>query len=377
MRSALRRWWSLERAPDNPGRVWWDTWLVGAAVLAVLLEGLLRPDMPWRAVGVVVGVVYAVALLWRRTHPFATAALVFGTVGIFNVLTLIDSDWTWEVFSVVFVLVFPYALFRWGSGRETIYGLALIVVTYVLAIPQSQDLGEGIGGGIVLALPVVIGAEVRALTTRRSRQVEQARLVERGQIARELHDTVAHHVSAIAIQAQAGRELAKTDPTAALETLSVIEGEASKTLQEMRAMVGALRDGDEPELAPARGIADLGNLAAGAGDTPPVQVEVDADLDGLPPAVDAAVYRLAQESITNAVRHARAATAVRVRVTEEGSSVRLTVEDDGEPRSSATDTGYGLIGMQERAKLLGGSFDAGPMPGRGWRVTAVLPKAVE
>ena len=375
VRSALKSWWNLPRAPGNPGVLWWDRWLVGTAVVAVVLEGIFRPDMPMRPVGVVVGLILAVALLWRRTHPMQTTILVFGLVSLFNVLTLINADWTWEVFSVFFVLVFPYTLMRWGSGREGMLGLAVVWLTYMLGIPEAEGLGDIIGGAVVLALPAVIGAEVRALNTRRKRQTEQIRLMERSQLARELHDTVAHHVSAIAVQAQAGRELAKTDTEAAVDTLSVIEAEASKTLQEMRAMVGALRDGDEPELTPGRGVADLESLAESAGDSPLVRVDVVGDLADLLPTVDAAVYRLAQESITNAIRHARAATQIAVQVAEVGPAVRLVVEDDGEPSTVRADSGYGLVGMEERAKLLGGTFSAGPKPGRGWQVTAVLPKS--
>lgn len=375
VRSALKSWWNLPRAPDNPGILWWDRWLVGIAVVAVIIEGFFRSDMPWRPVGVVVGIIFAVALLWRRTHPALTTILVFGVVSLFNVLTLLNADWAWEIFSVVFVLLFPYTLIRWGSGREGMAGLAAVWVTYLLTIPDAEGLDEILGGAVVLALPAIIGAEVRARNTRRRRQIEQVKLMERSQLARELHDTVAHHVSAIAVQAQAGRELAKSNAVAAVETLAVIENEASKTLQEMRAMVGALRDGDDPELTPSRGVADLENLAANAGDSPPVHVDVEGNLDDLPPAVDSAIYRLAQESITNAIRHARAATQVSVHVSGDGPSLRLVVEDDGEPSLARSDSGYGLVGMEERAKLLGGSFSAGPIPGRGWRVTAVIPKS--
>lgn len=374
VRSALTNWWDLPRAPDNPGKVWWDRWLVGVAVLAIILEGIFRPDMPWRPVGVVVSIVFAVALLWRRTHPLPTTIVTFGLVSLFNVLTLINADWRWEVFSVVFVLVFPYTLMRWGSGREQMLGLAFIWLTYLLTIPATEALDEIIGGVVVLAIPAIIGAELRAMSTRRTRRIEQVRLRERGQLARELHDTVAHHVSAIAIQAQAGREMAKTDTESAIQTLAVIEAEASTTLQEMRTMVGALRDDDEPELTPARGVADLESLAASAGGSPPVRVDVVGDLSDLPPAVGSAVYRLAQESITNAVRHARDATHIDVHVTEVDSEVQLVVEDNGEFSPAKSDSGYGLIGMEERVKLLGGTFSAGPKTGGGWRVTAAFPR---
>jgi signal transduction histidine kinase len=200
-------------------------------------------------------------------------------------------------------------------------------------------------------------------------------LQERAELARELHDTVAHHVSAIAIRAQAGRTLSGTDPKAALEALQVIEEEASKTLAEMRVMVGALRRGEEPELGPVPGIADIERLARDTGEGPELSVSISGDLDGIARAVDAAIYRLAQESITNALRHARHATNIEVAITGDGKWARLTVNDDGESRHTGIpEPGFGLIGMGERVKLLGGSLETGPGPVRGWVVSAVLPK---
>ena len=165
-------------------------------------------------------------------------------------------------------------------------------------------------GGVVLLFPAVLGASVRYRSGSRLREIDQVRLREREQLARGLHDTVAHHVSAIAIQAQAGRTLAASEPSAAVNALEIIEEAASRTLTEMRDLVGALRRADEiPDLEPQRGLADLERLALGTGQGPRVDVELSGDLDGLRPMVEAAIYRLVQESITNAVRHARTATA--------------------------------------------------------------------
>jgi len=141
-------------------------------------------------------------------------------------------------------------------------------------------------------------------------------------------------------------------------------------------MVGALREGEEPDLAPQRGVADIERLAGTAGDSPRVDVELSGDLDDLRPSVGAAIYRLAQESITNAVRHARHATRIKVCVTGDDDSVRLTVADDGDAGSTGrSSSGYGLVGMTERATLLGGTLEAGPGTERGWTVDAVLPRA--
>ena len=134
-------------------------------------------------------------------------------------------------------------------------------------------------------------------------------------------------------------------------------------------MVRVLREDDDAEYSPQRGVADLPGLAR-ADATPTVEVSLDEGLE-LPTPVDAALYRLAQESLTNALRHARTATRVAIEVRREGDVVRLRVSDDGKPGPS-TEPGFGLLGMAERAQLLGGTLTAGPGPD-GWVVEAVLP----
>ena len=142
------------------------------------------------------------------------------------------------------------------------------------------------------------------------RDIEQAKLRQRNELARELHDTVGHHVSAIAIQAQAGRALAASDPDRALATLETIEEAAARTLEEMRAMVGVLRDGTEPDFAPQPGVAAIEQLARSDGGWPRVDVQLPGDPVDVNASVGAALYRIAQEAVTNAVRHARNATQV-------------------------------------------------------------------
>jgi len=267
--------------------------------------------------------------------------------------------------------VFPYALLRWGSGRDATIGMAIVLGGHVATEIIASGGAESLIGVPFLLLLAALGATVRYRTGERVREADQVKLREREQLARELHDTVAHHVSAIAIQAQAGRTLAASRPEAAVEALEVIEEAASRTLEELRTMVGALRQ--EADLAPQRGVGDIHRLA-GAGGGPRVDVELVGDLEDVRPLVGAAIYRIAQESITNAVRHARHATRIDVRVAGERDSVRLTVRDDGAAGASAG-PGYGVVGMTERAALLGGTLEAGPSADGGWTVTAVLPRA--
>lgn len=365
-------------SPPPPARVGRDWVLLGAVVVAALLEGVLRDDLPLRVPSTLLCVGLAPTLLWRRTHPLVMVAVAFGTSAVVDVALLLADAPTIEMVSLIYFLVLPYALFRWGSGREVVLGVAIILVPATMALLVNwTGLGDAIGGVAVLLSSMALGYAVRTEHGARERRFAQAKADERAQLARELHDTVAHHVSAIAIQAQAGRALAATSPEASIDALAVIEGEASRTLAEMRAMVRMLRNQEPADFAPQPGLADLERLAGGSPAGPRVGVTLSGDLDGLPTAVDVAVVRIAREAVTNALRHARNATQVDVRVHGNGATVRLTVSDDGDPVvRPAAGAGYGLTGMVERATLLGGQCTAGPGPDGGWSVTATLPREV-
>ncbi|MET9269540.1 sensor histidine kinase [Kribbella sp. NPDC003557] len=374
LRNAVRSLLAEPRAPEPPRRVWRDWVLVGGLLLAVVLEGVFREDVVWRPAAIVIAVVVACALLWRRTRPLTVVAAVFGVLIVINLVTLATGNATFGLYSMICVVLLPYSLARWGSGREILIGLVFIVVALVLGIASDfTGYAEAAFGSMFLLFPATLGLAVRYRWTARNRELGQVRLRERELLARELHDTVAHHVSAIVIRAQAGRAVAATRPEAAVDALAVIEAEGTRTLAEMRAMVGVLRDDGTAALVPQPGVGDLERLARSVGDRPRVEVEMSGDLGDLGPAVGAAIYRIAQESITNAVRHARQATRIDVRLTSYDDSVRLTVRDDGEA-TSRNPGGYGLVGMAERATLLGGTLAAGPDPDRGWSVDVVLPR---
>jgi signal transduction histidine kinase len=375
--TALRSLWAEPRAADTPERVWRDWVLVGALMVTALLEGALREDVTWRPVVTIVAVGLAPVLLWRRTHPLVCVVVGFGTGMALGLASLLGGVPSVGLDTMIYVLVLVYALVRWGSGREIVIGLTVVLVAAVFAIATDYTgPAEVIGGFAVLAAAAAGGAAFRYRAESRRRAVDQIRSQERVGLARELHDTVAHHVSAIAVQAQAGRTMAGKRPEAALEALSVIEGEASRTLAEMRAMVRVLRDGAPAEYAPQPGVADLVSLAR-RDPVPVVDVELAGDLAGLRLQVDAAVYRLAQEALTNALRHARNASRVEIRVVEGAGRLRLRVTDDGQidPVRPATH-GFGLLGMTERVQLLGGTLRAGPAPGGGWAVDAELPTEI-
>jgi len=375
VRNAVRSLLAEPRAQEPPTRVWRDWLLVAALLTAVLLEGVLRDDLVWKPVALALGVAVVCSLLWRRTHPLAVVAAVFGALIVLDIATLIRGDGPIGLYSLICVVVLPYALVRWGSGREIVIGLAIILVALVLGnVSDFTGYVEAFVGSVFLLFPATLGAAVRSWSTARMRELDQVRLRERELLARELHDTVAHHVSAMVIRAQAGRVVSAADPQAAMDALAVIEAEGTRTLAEMRTMVGVLRDDRTAALVPQPGVADLERLARSVGDRPRVEVKMSGDVEDLGPAVGAAIYRIAQESITNAVRHARNATRIDVGVTLDGDAVHLTVRDDGETTSAPRNPlGYGLVGMTERATLLGGSFAAGPGAARGWTVDVVLP----
>jgi signal transduction histidine kinase len=336
----MRSLWGEPRPPDAPGRSGRDWTVAGVFAALAILEGLLRPG---HLVAAGVALVLTPTLLWRRRQPLPMVALAVAG------LALARHE---PGFSLAYLLLLPYSLIRWGSGREIVIGSVLILPIAAWFHPA------------VIVAAGLLGLAMRYRAREQARKLDQARLRERERIARDLHDTVAHHVSAMAIRAASAR------PETAAGALLQIEAEAARALTEMRAVVRVLRDEDTDR--PYLG--ELARLAAPVHDGPPVDLAIDGNLDNLAPAVGVALYRLAQEAVTNARRHARHATRIEIRVAADDTSIHLRVTDDGDVRGGDRE-GLGLSGMRERAVLLGGVCTAGPNPDRGWSVTATLPRA--
>lgn len=360
--------------PD--GRV---LWAVTAALAA--LEGLLRDGLAHRWFSVALIAALAGTLTWRRRHPLRGCVVVAAV----NLTALVATSGSApDLYASAVLLVLPASLARWGSGRDALVGAVVLLGSGVAAsLVQGKSLPEVGGGLAVLSTALAVGTTGRYRQRARAREHEQVAAAERERIARDLHDTVAHHVSAIAVRAQAG--LAVGGEAAATDALRLIEVEARRTLTEMRDVVRALRDGDAPTEPPATLAGLLRELSAQPVASPPrVTVTADGELDAVPAPVQAAAARIVQEAVTNARRHARDAGEVTVAVLHEAAGGRsetparllIDVRDDGRPAPlpGPDHPGHGLRGMAERARLLGGELTAGPDgEDGGWRVRALLP----
>jgi signal transduction histidine kinase len=226
----------------------------------------------------------------------------------------------------------------------------------------------------------------------RTAELEQAReelarravTKERLRLARELHDVVAHAMSVIAVQSGVGAHVAATQPKEARRSLAAIEATSRAALEELRRLLGVLRQEDEPQgdLAPVPGLADLDSLLAEVSKAGlAVKLQVNGTRPSVPAGVDLSAYRIVQEALTNVVKHAGPARA-QVVVGYRDQEVTVEVTDDGRGAvTSVSDgrvgSGHGLIGMRERVQAFGGDLQTGPRPGGGFRVAARLPLAAE
>lgn len=379
---ALRAVWDEPRVPAPLSRPWWDVALVAALVPTALVEGIVREDVPWPPYSIVLTMVCVIAVLWRTQYPLGMLLLAFGAQTLAEVGPAVAGLNDGALYTTAVVLLLPYSLARWDSGRHVTVGVVVLIAGHVLReLLYGSPATDIVVGAGFLGFPVVLGAAVRFGVSTHQRGAEQMKLRERERLARELHDTVAHHVSGIVIQAKAGQAVAATDPQRALGVLGVIEKEAVRVLTEMRALVGVLRDGAEVERVPVYGIADLQRLVDDTADGPRVQLMVSGDVENLGASVGAAVYRVVQESVTNARWHAHGATRLEVRVRTDDDVVHVDIVDDGEAgrghrRSSARGqgSGLGIMGMRERVELLGGQLRAGPLRDDGWAVSATIPR---
>ena len=373
----LETLWHERRIPNAPGPLPRDWALVGVVILISIVDGILAQGIIWRPTTTVLSAALALTLPWRRVYPVRMSAIAIGAIVIVQVTAYVRGlDWNGLDSNVLFFLLLPYSLFRWGSGREAVTAVTLILVPFMTTISvDMHSWTEYLGAVLFFLCPAALGASVRYRDSAQRRINEQLRIQERERLARELHDTVAHHVSAIAVQAQAGQALAATQPEAPLKVLAVIEDAASRTLTEMRHIVHTLRDDDAEAIQPpSRTLSDLKRLGQNEAYPLHIKVSLTGHLDDLDAVLESTSFRLTQEAITNAVRHASNASSVDVEITGESKQVRLRIADDGDFVAPQAPTGFGLRGMAERVALLGGTLQAGPGKSKGWVVEATLPK---
>lgn len=381
LRAALRAIWDEPQVPPPERTPWWDVAIAAVLVVASVVEAIALA-VPWPVWHVALATVVATIVIWRSRRPLAVLVVAFSAQTLAGVVPALLGEPYAVLNTTAVLLLLAYSLGRWASGRAVAAGVIVLMAGHFGREPlYGSSATQNVIGAAALLLPVALGAMVRFWTVSRTRALDQARMRERADLARELHDTVAHHVAAIVVQAQAGQAIAAADPERAVGVLTTVERAATEALGEMRAMVGVLRDGRAAELAPPAVLTDLRALAAPPADTadgspgaPRVRVEVPARPE-VPAAIAQTMLRVAQESVANARWHAVGATVVDVAVTVGGGLVRLDVVDDGAPglaSARGTGGGFGIAGMTERVEALGGTFHAGPGD-TGWRVTASIP----
>jgi signal transduction histidine kinase len=371
----------------------WDVALGAALGIAAAFELTLSyafertPEPGPTPVHFVVVVLISVAVAWRRALPLVAPALVAVSLAIQPQLVAPPN-----VYVEIFIwAVAIYSLFAHApTWRAALLPTAVAVTAAVfqgLADPDDPT-GSMVTGLLFMAALLVIAVGVRRQRSRadrasRERDAAEARgrqvaAEERARIARELHDVVAHGMSVVVLQARGGRKVVDEDPASARRAFDAIERVSSDCLDEMRRLLDILRTAADhaAPLAPQPRLDDLTELveqarASGAR----VDLEVVGEPRRVSPAVELSAYRIAQEALTNALKHATG-SHMRVRVGYGPDEVTVDVTDDGPGQPThRTTPGHGLIGMRERADLYGGSLRTGAEPGGGFGVHAALPLA--
>ncbi|MFD9127168.1 sensor histidine kinase [Kitasatospora sp. NPDC059571] len=333
----------------------------------------------------------AVPLLWCRSRPLPAFVLTLAA-GVLTALAArpvsAAEPWPWPVTGLAaLAVVLVAAGSRVARGVSLAMGGAVLAATALLlaALPGRGGWAGLLPVAVAVVLALVAAQVLRDRAAALARLAEQERisevertrralLEERSRIGRELHDVVAHHMSLIAVRAETAPYRLPGLPPEAHEEFRAVAGAARDALSDMRRLLGLLRGEDAAERVPQPDLDRLDGLIAQAG--PDVALEVSGELAGLPAAVGVCAYRIVQESLSNVRRHAAGAAAT-VRVERTGAALLISVHNGpgraGPAAAPADGRGHGLMGMRERAALLGGEFSARAVPGGGFTVTAALP----
>ncbi|MEU8631051.1 sensor histidine kinase [Amycolatopsis sp. NPDC048633] len=380
--------------------------MAGDTVLAVLLgfvDLLLLvadqfaelPELPPWYIAVPINIAMVAPLVFRRRSPLWSAYVVL-------VVSIVHATLMIGIGSAVGLAMSIYSVVVYAGRRQGLIFVGAVVVSsaiqLALAPPDDElviailflafgialcwTLGEFVGAR--RAYDVEVEARLHLLETERDQATRIAVAEERGRIARELHDVVAHAVSVMVVQADGASYAIESNPELAQRAVQTISETGRGALGELRRLLDVLRSDDadgEPRVPQpdAHALAELADRMRTSG--VPVELETD-DLGDLPAGVSLGIYRIVQESLTNTLKHAGRGATASVRVHRTGDLVEVLVSDDGAgrvPQLAATARGErlpggnGLIGMRERAHVYGGTLDVGPAPGGGWQVRAALP----
>ncbi|MEV5573984.1 histidine kinase [Spirillospora sp. NPDC052269] len=370
-------------------------WGCAALYLLACLAGNYARGNPWDLAGVAAAAIIAYSCLARRgleRWAVASASASLLLTWAFTALDTTIQDQA-AVVEIAGLLVLV-ARMAWTAPQNRLVVMTALVALPIVLTPlrSSSMLMLVLSAPMTVLVAVAIGAGLylRALETRRRRALSDARRDERLELARDLHDFVAHHVTGIVVQAQAARFAASSgaaaqSPEQLDKMFGQIEKAGTEALTSMRRMVGLLRDaqdagrpGGASEGGATRPVGDLtqvADLVDGFGDTPPATLALADDLGELPPEVVTSAHRVIQEALTNARKHAADASVVRVSVARLGDgSVEVAVRDDGQGRGRRLPSGgFGLAGLAERVDAVDGRLTAGPRPEGGWEVVAVIP----
>jgi signal transduction histidine kinase len=349
---------------------------IGLGVFVVVATSMIgyRSDHPPNVLGYVLLIAPALIMLLRNRYPLTVFLIVGPLVWLYYASGNPGGP------AGVYLILALFALsVRRGAVVAGVAAAGLSVAGLLgwFAVDGQLHLDGRIGFGVAWAgMAIAAGAALTARRNSRTARKEQAeertrRLAEeeRLRIAREVHDVVAHSLAMINVQAGVGAHVADRRPEEAKAALLAIKQASQSALADLRATLAVLRGTQDRAPAPSlRRLTELTDATSAAG----LQVEVDGEPGELPAPVDSAAYRIVQESLTNAVRHAKDATRITVRFAPSNGSIEVVVRDDG-AGSVDPGSGNGLRGMRERAEALGGTLNAGAAEEGGYEVRAVLP----
>lgn len=383
----LRQWWdgTVAEGLRSAGTTAADAGLALGVALAISLPFVLPRspgDVPVTWLGFVLALGTAVPLLWRTRAPFATALVISGFTMAVAVYRMPGQPLSYGL------LIALYAVANHAGCRRRVLVLVLVLAGIsVAALLRSEDAlnyaftmvlhagayGLGVMARLRRAYTSELEDRARRLERERAAHVERARAAERARIAHDMHDVLAHAVSLMVVQAEAGPVAVQAGPQRATETFDAIAAAGRDAMSQLRRLLGALNQ--DQAATPTLRISAIPGLADQIARTGmDVNVSMPDDLRPAPPEVEAAAFRIVQEALTNVIKHAQARNT-EVRLAVDGDMLTVSVRDDGRgTRRDEQEPGYGLIGIRERAAACHGTATAGPAPhGSGFLVSARLP----